>query len=99
MMVQIALVENSHNSKANYLAGCRLPTFYMEDFTLLGFPVMGVEQVRELLEEQGYILTVNNGGYNISLENHLEVAVLSEFFQNNNIDTSLTDIADTFYQA
>ncbi len=98
-MIQIALVENSCKSKTKFLEGCKMPAFYMEDFTVLGFPVVALEGVRELLEVEGYSLSPLNGAYQISLENHQKLVELAEFFKENKIDTSLADIADTFYQA
>ncbi len=98
-MVKIALVEDSEESKAIYLAGCVMPAFYMNDYTILGFPVKNFAMVRELLKKEGYALIDTNGGSNIVFENLKQLPALQELFWQNGIDTSLTDIADTFYQA
>lgn len=98
-MFTIALVENSQKSKARYLSAHNLPTFYMQDFSVLGFPVKGIEAAKELLLSRGYSLNAQNGGYNIIFNSSGQLAELSRLFAENGIDTSLSDIADTMYQA
>lgn len=98
-MIKIALVENNCKSKTKFLEGYEMPTFYMEDFTVLGFPVTPLEGAKQLLEGEGYSLSSENGGYQISLANRMQLVELAQLFQEKKIATALTDIADTFYQA
>lgn len=98
-MFHIALLENSQKSKANYLSCQNLPTFYMQDFTVLGFAVKGIEAAKDLLLRNGYSLEPQNGGYNIIFDESGQLREISQLFAENGIDSSFSDIADTLYQA
>ena len=98
-MAKIALIADNCLSKSAYLDSCRLPTFYMEDFSILGFSVQQYDKARELLRKAGYKMLDKQFGTDILIDDAKQVVKIKDILQNNGIKAELSDIADTIYQA
>lgn len=99
-MPKIVLLGSGCLDKAEYLQTLRLPEFYMEDFTILGFTVPSPETAGKLLQQAGYKLTNNSTcGAEIEIQSHLEITAIRDLLQAAGLGVELSDIADTMYQA
>ncbi|MFW2367653.1 MAG: hypothetical protein ACN4GW_14655 [Desulforhopalus sp.] len=98
-MAKIALVANSSESRSKYLENTLLPTFYMEDFSILGLQVERYEEACALLLNKGYTVINFEGGSDIHLDHPGQISTIMTTLLQHDIDTVLSDIADTLYQA
>lgn len=98
-MIAIALVEKSCHSRSLYIDNRSLPQSYMEDFSILGIMVPNYHEARSLLTQSGFIITDRPGGGDISVEHVSEFPKLLTLLLNNGIEATMSDVADTMYQA
>ena len=75
-----------------------LPTFYMEDFTVLGLRVGNLDAAVRLLEKNG-IRIINCPGYpELSIENSAELPNIIQLLNANDIACTTADILEQVYQ-
>jgi hypothetical protein len=98
-MPKIALLANSCRSRSLYLQNSCLPTFYMEDFSVLGLLVERYEEACALLQNDGYTVMKVEGGSDIHLAHPCQISTIIATLRQHDIPTELSDIADTMYQA
>lgn len=98
-MPKIALIENSCRNKSLYLQNSCLPTFYMEDFSVLGLVVERYEEACALLQNDGYTVLTVEGGSDIQLAHPGQISTIIASLRKSGIAAQLSDIADTIYQA
>lgn len=98
-MPKIALIANSSRDRSLYLQNSCLPTFYMQDFSVLGLVVERYEEACALLQNDGYTVLKVEGGSDIQLAHPDQISTIIASFRKNGIATELSDIADTIYQA
>lgn len=98
-MAKIALLANECRSRSLYLENSSLPTFYMEDFSILGLLVERYEEACGLLKAGGYNIVKLDGGSDIHLEHRDQIRAIIGTLKQHGIPTELSDIADTIYQA
>lgn len=98
-MTKIALLPPDICSRGTYLDSRRLPTNYMEDFTLLGFVVDRYQPALEILRSAGFVLEEQSGGADISVDSFSLLPEIADLLAANGIRCDLSDIADTLYQA
>ncbi|MGW8194663.1 MAG: hypothetical protein ACWGOX_10405 [Desulforhopalus sp.] len=98
-MGKIALVDNSCKSRAAYLEAYCLPTFYMEDFSILGILVENIETASTVLKKFGYVIVDRQNSSDIQIGDAKQVAAIMTTLSQHGITAELADIADTVYQA
>lgn len=98
-MAKIALIADDCMSKSAYLGTCKLPRFYMEDFSILGFTVPQYNKACELLRDAGYKMLDKKFGTDILIDDAKQVVKIKDILQRNGIKAELSDIADTIYQS
>lgn len=98
-MIAIALVERNCESRSKYLAACPLPSFYMEDFSIIGITVTDFSTARDFLCKSGYSLVACPGGGNIHLTSFSLLPEIIDQLAAQGIDAMIGDVADTIYQA
>lgn len=98
-MSRIVLVGTECLEKAQYLETCSLPSFYMEDFTILGFTVPRIEPAREILKKAGYRVTDKICGSEIEVDSPGDIVSIRDLLMKSGMNVELGDIADTMYQA
>jgi hypothetical protein len=99
IMVKIVLISDDCRSKAAYLETCRLPDFYMEDFSIQGLVVQQYGDARDLLLRAGYTILDKRVSSDIIIDHAKELEPIRSLLENNGIQVELSDIADTMYQA
>jgi hypothetical protein len=98
-MPHIAILADNAKSRAAYLNNNRLPTSYMEDFSILGFTVRHYAIACELLRQEGYtIIDLKNYG-SIHIDNASHILSIRDILLKKGIYSNYSDIADTIYQA
>jgi len=98
-MIKIVLIADDCRSKAAYLETCRLPDFYMEDFSIQGFAVQQYDNARDLLRCAGYTVLDKRGSADIIIDHVGQLRAIRSLFEQNGIQAEFSDIADTIYQA
>lgn len=98
-MTRLPLLPRSQRSREIFLQAQELPDNYMGDFTLMGMVVSEYVRAVATLEGAGFRLSEQPGGAAIDIHSakHLQHAVA--LLQTESIDCTLTDIADSIYQA
>jgi hypothetical protein len=98
-MIKIVLVSDDCRCKAAYLETCRLPDFYMADFSIQGLVVRRYTDARDLLLHAGYTLLDKRVNSDIIIDHVKELGTICSLLEQNGIQAELSDIADTMYQA
>ncbi|MFH0781953.1 MAG: hypothetical protein V2B20_08375 [Pseudomonadota bacterium] len=98
-MAKILLIDNDSRSRAQYLESCALPIFYMQDFSIQGITVGDFGAARSLIGQAGYTVLDKNGGADIIFDNAKELETILSLLRQHELQSELTDIADTVYQA
>ena len=96
-MPRIPLVSNESNT-AIFLQNSSLPTFYMEDYTVLGIRVGNLGAASQLLEKNGIALYKNEGYIELSVEQRDQIPQVIHMLKANNISCDVADIVEHVYQ-
>ena len=96
-MPRIPIVSNESNT-AICLPNSLLPTFYMEDFTVLGLRVGNLGAVSRLLEKNGIALLKKQGYVELSVENRDQIPQIIQMLNTHHIPCEIADIAEHIYQ-
>ncbi len=97
-MITIPLVERSCEARSQYLE-VRLPSFYMEDFSILAITVPDYRVAQAFLRQSGYTIVGCSGSGDITLPHISHLPRLLEQLNAHGIDAIFSDVADTMYQA
>lgn len=98
-MAKIALIADNFHCRSAYLDTCKIPRFYMEDFSILGFTVQQYDKACELLRKAGFKMLDKKFAADILIDDAQQLVMIRDILQNNGIKAELSDIADTIYQA
>ena len=98
-MISIALVEHSCEARSKYIDARPLPLFYMEDFSILGITVTDYPTAQAFLRQTGYTIIARPGGGDINLQHISHLPKLLKQLNEHGIDATVSDVADTIYQA
>lgn len=98
-MISIALVEQSCKARSAYLAARQLPRAYMEDFSIIGIEVTDYHIAHAILSECGYAVAPCPGGADVSLRHISQLPQLLNSLHERGVDATISDVADTIYQA
>ncbi len=96
-MPRIPIVSNESNT-ANCLPNRLLPTFYMEDYSVLGLRVGNLGAASQLLEENGIALLKKQGTIELSVDNRDQIPHIIRMLNTNHIPCEIADIVEHVYQ-
>ena len=98
-MITIALVEKDYTARSTYLSTRQLPQTYMEDFSIIGIEVAHYQTAHAILNACGYAVAPCPGGADISIQHISQLPLLLKSLQDHGVDATISDVADTIYQA
>ena len=75
-----------------------LPSFYMEDYSVLGLRVGNFDATVRLLEKNGLSIFRSEGYSELSLEKRDEIPRIIQLLNANNISCVITDVIEQVYQ-
>ena len=81
-----------------YLPDSSLPSFYMEDFTVLGLRVGNLDAAVRLLKKNGIRIFKGPGYSELSLEQRDQIQHIIELLNANDISCVMADIVEQVYQ-
>jgi hypothetical protein len=88
----------SESDATVYLLDNSLPSFYMEDYTVLGLRVGNLDTTLRLLEKNGIGLFKSPGYTELFIEKRDEIPHIIQLLNANDISCVMTDILDQVYQ-
>jgi hypothetical protein len=87
------------NSRPVSTAGHRLlPTFYMEDFSVIGFRVNDCDQAIRLLGQLPFALKHAGGSIEVGIESASQMHEVMLLLNGNGLECEIADIAEEMYQ-
>jgi hypothetical protein len=96
-MPRLPILSNESNARI-CLPDSSLPTFYMEDFTVLGLRVGDLNAAIQLLEKNG-IDIIKHPGYNeLSIKQSDQLPDIIKQLNANDISCAIADIVEQVYQ-
>jgi hypothetical protein len=96
-MLRLAII-SSELDITIYLPYNSLPSFYMEDFTVLGLRVGNLDAALRLLEKNG-ISIFNGPGYSeLSIQQRDQIPHIIQLLNANDISCTMADIVEQVYQ-
>lgn len=75
-----------------------LPTFYMEDFSVLGFRVSDCDQAVKILERHAFIIKRSDGCIAVNIERASRIQEVLHLLNENGTQCEIADIAEEMYQ-
>ena len=96
-MLRMPIVSNEPNT-AICLPNSLLPTFYMEDYTVLGLRVGNLGAASQLLEKNGIALLKKQGYIELSVENRDQIPHIIQMLNTHHIPCEIADIVEHVYQ-
>ena len=96
-MPRMPIVSNESNS-AICLPNRLLPTFYMDDYTVLGLRVGNLGAALKLLEKKGITLLKEQGYTELSFEKTDQLPGIIHMLESNDIPCEIADIVEHVYQ-
>ena len=95
-MARLPIFDDRRSEK--YVPDNLLPSFYMEDFTILGLRVGNLEQAAKLLGKNGIDVIEGDGGLELSVEGPDRLPAIAYLLHSNGITCDITDIVEQVYQ-
>lgn len=96
-MPRIPIVSNESKT-AICLQNSLLPTFYMQDYTVLGLRIGNLGAASRLLEKNGIALYKNQGYIELSVEKRDQIPHIIRMLNTNDIPCEIADIVEHVYQ-
>jgi len=81
-----------------YLPDSSLPSFYMEDFTVLGLRVGNLDAALRLLEKIGISIFKSPGYSELSIQQRDQIPHIIQLLNANDISCNIADIVEQVYQ-
>ena len=76
----------------------RLPAFYMQDFTILGFRVSDYDRAIQILDRRGFLLKQEDGMVAVHLSTAVQMNDVMQLFSNDGLACEIADLAEGMYQ-
>lgn len=76
----------------------KMPTFYMQDYTVLGFRVDDCDQVLEILDRHAFTVSREKGSKGVDIESAERIRTLMQLLEDNGLSCEIADIAEGIYQ-
>ena len=96
-MPRLPIISGELNHTA-YLPDSSLPSFYMEDYTVLGLRVGNLDAAVRLLEKSGISILKSPGYRELSIEKSKQIPHIIQLLNTNNITCVISDIVEQVYQ-
>ncbi|MGD9054566.1 MAG: hypothetical protein PVJ41_13140 [Desulfobacterales bacterium] len=96
-MPRMPIVSTESNTSI-CLPNSLLPTFYMEDYTILGLRVGNLGAAVRLLEKNGIALLKNAGYIELSVEQKDQILHIVQLLRANDVSCDIADIVEQVYQ-
>lgn len=96
-MAYYPIVQKDDRSAAS-VGNRALPTFYMEDFSIIGLRVRDCRQAVRILDENAFSLMRVDGNVMVSIETVSRMHDVVQLLNGNGMQCELADIADRMYQ-
>lgn len=75
-----------------------LPTFYMEDFSIVGFRVNDCDQAVQILDRHAFPLKQTDGCIAVDIAQASHVLDVMQLLNGNGLECEMADIAEGMYQ-
>jgi hypothetical protein len=75
-----------------------MPTFYMQDYSVLGFRVDDCEQALEILDRHAFSVRRDYGNKGVDIESAERMRVVMQLLEDNGLSCEIADIAEGIYQ-
>jgi hypothetical protein len=98
MIVPRMPIISNELDKAIYLTDMPLPSFYMEDYTVLGFRVDNLDAALRVLEKNGISTSRRSGYGELSIDQRNQIPDLIQLLNANDISCDIADIVEQVYQ-
>lgn len=87
------------NDRPTAMAGHRLlPTFYMEDFSVLGFRVNDCDHAVQILDRHAFSLKRAGASIEVNIETASRMPEILQLLNDNGMECEIADVADGMYQ-
>jgi hypothetical protein len=96
-MPRLPLLPNDINA-SSYLPDSSLPSFYMEDYTVLGLRVGDLAEAVRILEKNDIRIYKRPGFSELSFEQRDQIPHIIQLLTANNISCVMADIVEQVYQ-
>lgn len=87
--------KHQHAQPLNHRA---LPTFYMEDFSVLGFQVNDCDQAMQILDRHAFTVRQMEGSREVDIETASRMQAVMQLLKDNGLECEIADIAEGMYQ-
>ena len=88
----------SESYATSCLPDSSLPSFYMEDFTVLGLRVGNLDAALRLLEKSGISIFKSPGYSELSIQQKDQIPHIIQLLNANDISCNIADIVEQVYQ-
>ena len=96
-MTRLPILSNESNATI-CLPDNLLPSFYMEDYTVLGLKVGNLDAAVRLLEKNGINTFKNPVCSELSIDHRDQIPFIIKLLNSNNLSCIITDIVEQVYQ-
>ena len=76
----------------------RLPTFYMEDFSVLGLRVNDCDHAVRVLDRHAFMVRHGSGATEVSLDTAAQIQAVVQLLEDNGLKCEISDLAESMYQ-
>ena len=97
-MMPLLPIMPSESNATSCLPDSSLPSFYMEDHTVLGLRVGNLNAALRLLENRGLSIFKGPGYSELSLEKRDQIPHIIQLLKANDISCTIADVVDQVYQ-
>jgi hypothetical protein len=96
-MTHVPIVRKQ-DSPADAVELQRLPTFYMADYSVLGFRVSDCERALRILDRHAFIVRRGQGSAEVKIETVARMPAVMQLLRDNGVECEVADIAESMYQ-
>lgn len=75
-----------------------LPTFYMEDFSVLGFQVSDCDRAVQILDRHAFRVRQMEDSSEVDIETAARMQAVMQLLKDNGLECEIADIAEGMYQ-
>ena len=96
-MTYVPIVHTKGSLAAGSLSG-RLPTFYMEDFSVLGLRVNDCDQAMRILDRHAFAVRRIEGNAAVNIGTAVQMQAVVQLLTDNGLDCEIGDLVEGIYQ-
>lgn len=76
----------------------QLPTFYMEDYSIIGFRVSNCEQAVRVLNEHAFSMDLADGNTDVHIQEASQIHRVMQLLNDHGLECEIADVAEGMYQ-